>query len=57
MKIPDVLTSKRLESVNTVAIIRTQVRYSEKPKMVFLVTPPHLDEICQIDSYLVKQLG
>lgn len=32
------------EEVNTRAIIRTQVRYSEKPKMLFLVTPPHLIE-------------
>lgn len=56
MKIPDVLTSKRLESVNTVAIIRTQVRYSEKPKMVFLVTPPHLMKYAKLILILVKQL-
>ena len=29
-------------NVQTKAIIRTLARYSEKPKMVFLVTPPHL---------------
>lgn len=45
MKIPDVLSSTEMEQVNTQAVIRTQVRYSEKPKMVFLVTPPHLIEI------------
>ena len=43
MKIANVLAEEpRRESVETSAIIRTQVRYSEKPKMVFLVTPPHL---------------
>lgn len=34
--------TRHVEMVDTTAIIRTQVRYSEKPKMVFLVTPPHL---------------
>lgn len=34
--------SPKRVKVDTEAIIRTQVRYSEKPKMVFLVTPPHL---------------
>lgn len=51
MKIPDVLSSKsRMEPVNTTAIIKTNIRYSEKPKMVFLVTPPHL--ISGLDKYL-----
>lgn len=33
-KVVDVLASGRAEMVNTNAIIRTQVRYSEKPKMI-----------------------
>lgn len=55
-KIVDVLTSTRKEQVNTSAIIRTQVRYSEKPKMVFLVTPPHLMKYAKLILILVKQL-
>ena len=56
MKIPDVLTSVTMEQVNTRAIIRTQIRYSEKPKMVFLVTPPHLMKYAKLILILVKQL-
>ena len=44
------------EKVETNAIIRTNVRYSEKPKMVFLVTPPHLMKYAQLILILVKQL-
>lgn len=55
-KIVDVLTSTRKEQVNTSAIIRTQVRYSEKPKMVFLVTPPHLMKYAKLILILIKQL-
>ena len=55
-KIQDVLTSTKRESVNTNAIIRSQVRYSEKPKMVFLVTPPHLMKYAKLILILVKQL-
>lgn len=45
MKIKDVLhgDNKKVR-VNTVAITQTMVRYSDKPKIVFLVTPPHLIE-------------
>lgn len=43
LKIKDVMSAlPRKEQVQTSAIIRTMVRYSEKPKIVFLVTPPHL---------------
>lgn len=34
--------SKKIRKVNTPVIVRTNVRYCETPKMVFLVTPPHL---------------
>ena len=57
MKIPDVLAEgKHMEAVDTRAIIRTQIRYSEKPKMVFLVTPPHLMKYAKLILILVKQL-
>lgn len=46
---------KRVKS-DTNAIIRTQVRYSEKPKMLFLVTPPHLMKYAKLILILIKQL-
>lgn len=44
VKIQNVLSSTKKEPVESSAIIQTSVRYSEKPKMIFLVTPPHLIE-------------
>lgn len=38
------------------AIISTMVRYSEAPKMVFLVTPPHLMKYAKLILILIKQL-
>jgi len=38
------------------AIIQTTVRYSEQPKVVFLVTPPHLMKYAKLILILVKQL-
>ncbi len=38
------------------AIMRTTVRYSESPKVVFLVTPPHLMKYAKLILILVKQL-
>lgn len=38
------------------AIISTMVRYSEKPKVVFLVTPPHLMKYAKLILILIKQL-
>ncbi|MBO5435605.1 type IV secretory system conjugative DNA transfer family protein [bacterium] len=40
-KILDFKNAEKID-VNVNAIISTMCRYSEKPKMVFLVTPPHL---------------
>lgn len=37
-------------------IISNTVRYSEKPKMVFLVTPPHLMKYAKLLLILIKQL-
>lgn len=41
---------------NAKAIIRTMCRYSEQPKMVFLVTPPHLMNYAKLILILIKQL-
>ncbi|MFK0244576.1 type IV secretory system conjugative DNA transfer family protein [Amycolatopsis azurea] len=38
------------------AITRTTVRYSESPKAVFLVTPPHLMKYAKLILILIKQL-
>ena len=38
------------------AIIRFMTRYSEKPKAVFLVTPPHLMDYAKLLLILLKQL-
>lgn len=38
------------------AITQTMVRYSEQPKVVFLVTPPHLMKYAKLILILVKQL-
>ena len=42
--------------VKTNAIISTMVRYAEKPKIVFLVTPPHLMKYAKLILILIKQL-
>lgn len=38
------------------AIMQTMVRYSETPKAVFLVTPPHLMKYAKLLLILIKQL-
>ena len=38
------------------AVIQTMVRYSESPKVVFLVTPPHLMKYAKLVLILIKQL-
>lgn len=38
------------------AITQTMVRYSEQPKAVFLVTPPHLMKYAKLVLILIKQL-
>ena len=54
----DHVTSASPEKVMSTshAIISTMVRYSEAPKMVFLVTPPHLMKYAKLILILVKQL-
>lgn len=56
-KIKDILSdNKSQQNVKTRAIIRTMARYSEKPKIVFLVTPPHLMKYAKLILILIKQL-
>ncbi len=38
------------------AITQSYVRYCEKPKMIFLVTPPHLMKYAKLILILIKQL-
>ncbi|MEO3931304.1 type IV secretory system conjugative DNA transfer family protein [Micrococcaceae bacterium Sec7.4] len=54
----DNVTSSSPEKVmgKAQAIISTMVRYSEAPKMVFLVTPPHLMKYAKLILILIKQL-
>lgn len=49
-------TFSEMKRTNAKAIIRTMCRYSEKPKMVFLVTPPHLMNYAKLILILIKQL-
>lgn len=55
-RVRDVLSDTTKETQQVKAIIRTMVRYSEQPKMVFLVTPPHLMKYAKLILILVKQL-
>lgn len=56
-KIPNVMDENpHREKVDELVITQTQVRYSEKPKMVFLVTPPHLMKYAKLILILIKQL-
>ncbi|MET9711947.1 type IV secretory system conjugative DNA transfer family protein [Nocardiopsis alba] len=48
--------SPRKVSGRAVAITQTMVRYSEQPKAVFLVTPPHLMKYAKLILILIKQL-
>lgn len=56
LKVNDIDNMGEKEEVQTNAIIRTMSRYSEKPKMVFLVTPPHLMKYAKLILILIKQL-
>lgn len=56
VKIRDIDTNPHKEKIKATAIIQTLVRYSEKPKMVFLVTPPHLMKYAKLILILLTQL-
>ena len=55
-KIKNIAAGGKKEIVQVNAFIRTMVRYSESPKMVFLVTPPHLMKYAKLILILIKQL-
>lgn len=55
-KVLDPLNNPKLESVETPTIMRHMVRYAEKQKMVFLVTPPHLMKYAKLILILISQL-
>lgn len=55
-KIVNITGNSTRGQVQTNAIIRTLARYAEKPKMVFLVTPPHLMKYAKLILILIKQL-
>ncbi len=45
-----------VKDIDTNVFISTITRYSEKPKMVFLITPPHLSKYAKLLLILIKQL-
>ena len=55
-RILDFKQKGQFTEVKTNAIISTMARYAEKPKMVFLVTPPHLMKYAKLILILIKQL-
>lgn len=56
VKMKDIDTHPYKEEVSAHAITQHMTRYSEKPKMVFLVTPPHLMKYAKLILILIKQL-
>lgn len=55
-KILDFKQKGQFTEVKTNAIVNTMARYTEKPKAVFLVTPPHLMKYAKLILILIKQL-
>lgn len=55
-KIVDILDNPEKQEVDVPTIIRMQVHYSDQPKVVFLVTPPHLMKYAKLILILIKQL-
>lgn len=54
--IVDLDTMPRMEQTKARAVMQFMLNYSEKPKMVFLVTPPHLMSYAKLILILIKQL-
>ena len=54
-KVADITGTQRKRSVKTPVIRQMLVRYEEKPKTVFLVTPPHLQQYAKLILILLKQ--
>lgn len=55
-KMTDIMASPRSVEVDTPVITQVQVRYTEKPKMIFMVTPPHLMQYAKLLLILLTQL-
>ena len=55
-KVVDVEHGGKVATIKAPAIVRTSVRYNDKPKAVFFVTPPHLMKYAKIILILIKQL-
>ena len=55
-KILDIKNKGEKQEVNISAIVTTMCKYAEKPKAVFLVTPPHLMKYAKLILILIKQL-
>ena len=55
-RILDFKQKGQFTEVKTNAITSMMVRYAEKPKMIFLVTPPHLMKYAKLILILIKQL-
>lgn len=55
-KIMDVLRDGELVDVQSNVIADSTVKYAEKQKMVFLITPPHMMSYAKIILILLKQL-
>lgn len=55
-RIVDIDTQPHIEKVRARAITQFMLNYSEKPRMIFLVTPPHLMSYAKLILILVKQL-
>lgn len=52
----DISDAMHTDVVNMPVVTQTVVKYTEKPKMIFLVTPPHLMNYAKIILILIKQL-
>lgn len=55
-KMVNLTGAMNVDTVSDPVITQYMVRYSEQPKMIFLVTPPHLMSYAKIILILVKQL-
>ena len=47
---------KRVQKIKIPAFSQKQVRYSERPKAVFFITPPHLMSYAKLILILIKQM-
>jgi conserved hypothetical protein len=47
---------KTISDVKVSAVISTMVRYTEKARILFLITPPHLTSYAQLILIMIKQL-